>query len=408
MNKSVLVCAASALSLACVASPAQAQASAKVSNGVVRIGVLTDMSGPYSDVAGKGSVAAAQMAVEDFGGKVLGAPVEVIFADHQNKPDLAANTAREWFDVRQVDVAVDLASSPVSLAVTELAKQLNRVAIVTGSGSSKITNDACNANTVHTSWDSYSQSHSVVNAVVKQGGSSWFFVTLDNAGGKSVEQDAVAAVKAAGATVAGQARFPLGTADFSSFILQAQASKAKVIALISNGADTINAVKAASEFGVTKSGQSIVALTTLIPEIHSLGLPTAQGMVMNEAFYWDFDEKTRAWSKRFFERVKRMPNSINAGIYSSVTNYLKAIQAAGTDEAQAVMTKLKSTPINDMYARNGRLREDGRLLLDMYLVEVKKPAESKYPWDYYKIKAVIPAEQAFQPLEKSTCPLVKK
>jgi branched-chain amino acid transport system substrate-binding protein len=403
--KSLVLILAAAATLAGVSAT---QAQSKVSDAVVRIGVLTDMSGPYSDLAGKGSLTAAQMAVEDFGGKVLGAPVDVDFADHLNKPDVAANIAREWFDTKQVDAVVDLAGSPVSLAVMELAKQQNRIAFVTGSGTSRITNDACNANTVHTSWDSYSQSYSIVNAVYRQGGHSWFFITLDNAGGKSVEKDATDAVIAAGGKVLGQTRFPLGSPDFSSYILQAQASKANVVAFIGNGADTVNAAKAASEFGVAKGGQTLVALTTLIPEIHSIGLAAAQGMTMNEAFYWDYDEQTRKFARRFFARMQKMPNSIHAGIYSSVTNYLKAVQAAGTDEAKAVMTMLKKTPINDLYARHGRIREDGRMVLDMYLVQVKKPSESKYPWDYYTVKAVVPAEQAFQPLSKSTCPLVKK
>jgi branched-chain amino acid transport system substrate-binding protein len=393
--------------LACAAS-ASSLAQGKVSANVVRIGVLTDMSGPYSDIAGKGSVAAAQMAVEDFGGKVLGAPVEVIYADHLNKPDVAANIAREWFDTKQVDAIVDLAGSPVSLAVMELAKQQNKIVFITGSGTSRITNDACNANTVHTSWDSYSQSYSIVNTLFKQGGTSWFFITLDNAGGKGVEKDATDAVVAAGGKILGQARFPLGTPDFSSFMLQAQASKAKVVAFIGNGADTVNAAKAASEFGVAKGGQTLVAMTTLIPEIHSIGLAAAQGMTMNEAFYWDYDEQTRKFSRRFFERTQRMPNSVNAGIYSSVTNYLKSIQLAGTDDTKSVMSALKKTPINDFYARHGRIREDGRMVFDMYLVQVKKPAESKYPWDYYTVRSVVPAEQAFQPLARSTCPLVVK
>lgn len=405
--KSIAVLALAAATVL-AAAPSLAQAQGKTSFNVVRIGVLTDMSGPYSDLAGKGSVTAAQMAVEDFGGKVLGAPVDVIFADHMNKPDVAANIAREWLDTKQVDVIVDLAGSPVSLAVMELAKQNNKIVFITGSGTSRITNDSCNANTVHTSWDSYSQSYSIVNAVYKQGGASWFFITLDNAGGKGVEKDAIDAVQAAGGSVLGQARFPLGTPDFSSFMLQAQASKAKVVAFIGNGADTVNAAKAASEFGIAKGGQTLVAMTTLIPEIHSIGLAAAQGMTMNEAFYWDFDEQTRKFARRFFERMQKMPNSINAGIYSSVTSYLKSVQAAGTDDTKSVMTVLKKTPINDLYARNGRIREDGRMILDMYLVQVKKPGESKYPWDYYTIKSVVPAAQAFQPLSKSTCPLVKK
>lgn len=386
---------------------AQAPAAPKISDDVVRIGVLTDMSGVYSDLAGKGSVIAAQMAVEDFGGKVLGKPIEIISADHQNKPDLAANTAREWFDTRQVDLITDLVSSPVSLAVMEIAKQKHRIAFVNGSGTSKVTNDNCNANTVHTSWDSYSQSFSMVDALLRQGGDSWFFVTLDNAGGRSVEADAMEAVKAGGGKILGQARFPLNTADFSSFVLQAQASKAKVIGLIASGADTVNAVKAAQEFGLTKN-QTVAALVTFLPEIHSLGLAAAQGLVLNEAFYWDYDDQTRAWSQRYFQRMNKMPDSVHAGVYSSITNYLKAVQAAGSDDATAVMDVIKRTPIQDFYARNGRVREDGRMVYDMYLVETKKPAESKYAWDYYKVKAVIPADRAFQPLSRSTCALLKK
>ncbi|WP_213955269.1 ABC transporter substrate-binding protein [Variovorax sp. dw_954] len=393
-----------AASLACAL---HAQPASKVSDGVVRIGVLTDMSGVYSDLAGPGSVTAAQMAVEDFGGKVLGTPVEVISADHQNKPDLAANTARQWFDTRQVDAIFDLVSSPISLAVMEIARQKNKIAFVNGSGTSRVTNDSCNANTVHTSWDSYSQSYSMVDAIAKQGGDTWFFVTLDNAGGQSVEKDGIEAVKAAGGKVVGSVRFPLNTPDFSSYVLQAQASKAKVIGLIASGADTVNAVKAINEFGLTKQ-QKVAALVTFLPEIHSLGLEAAQGLILNEAFYWDTDADTRKFSERFFAKTRKMPDSVHAGVYSSVTNYLRSVQAAGTDDTAAVMKKMKETPLNDFYARNGSLREDGRLIYDMRLVQVKKPSESKKPWDYYNVLATIPAAQAFQPLSKSTCGLVKK
>ncbi|WPB55440.1 ABC transporter substrate-binding protein [Xylophilus sp. GOD-11R] len=394
-----------AAGLAC--SLAAQPAGGKLSDGRVRFGVLTDMSGVYSDLAGPGSLLAAQMAVEDFGGKVLGAPVDIVSADHQNKTDLAANTARQWFDTQQVDAIVDLVSSPVSLAVMEIAKQKNKVAFVNGSGTSRVTNDSCNANTVHTSWDSYSQSYSLVDAMVKQGGDSWFFVTLDNAGGQSVERDGMAAVKAAGAKVVGNVRFPLNTADFSSFVLQAQASKAKVIGLIASGADTVNAVKAINEFGLTRQ-QKVVAMVTFLPEIHSLGLQAAQGLILNEAFYWDTDADTRKFSERFFAKSKKMPDAVHAGVYSSITHYLRAVQAAGTDDAAAVMKKMKETPVKDFYARGGSIREDGRMVFDMRLVQVKKPAESKKPWDYYDIVATIAADQAFQPLSKSTCTLVKK
>jgi branched-chain amino acid transport system substrate-binding protein len=407
MTSNPLRSLAIALATASLATALHAQPASKLSDGVVRIGVLTDMSGVYSDLAGTGSVIAAQMAVEDFGGKVLGAPIEVISADHQNKPDLAANTARQWFDTRQVDAIFDLVSSPISLAVMEIARQKNKIAFVNGSGTSRVTNDSCNANTVHTSWDSYSQSYSMVDAIAKQGGDSWFFVTLDNAGGQSVEKDGIEAVKAAGGKVVGSVRFPLNTPDFSSYVLQAQASKAKVIGLIASGADTVNAVKAINEFGLTKQ-QKVAALVTFLPEIHSLGLEAAQGLILNEAFYWDTDADTRKFSERFFVKAKKMPDSVHAGVYSSVTNYLRSIQAAGTDDTTAVMKKMKETPVNDFYARNGSLREDGRLIYDMRLVQVKKPSESKKAWDYYNVLATIPAAQAFQPLSKSTCGLVVK
>ncbi|WP_218508183.1 ABC transporter substrate-binding protein [Variovorax sp. dw_308] len=407
MNSNPLRSLAIGLTAASLACALHAQPASKVSDGVVRIGVLTDMSGVYSDLAGPGSVTAAQMAVEDFGGKVLGTPVEVISADHQNKPDLAANTARQWFDTRQVDAIFDLVSSPISLAVMEIARQKNKIAFVNGSGTSRVTNDSCNANTVHTSWDSYSQSYSMIDAIAKQGGDTWFFVTLDNAGGQSVEKDGIEAVKAAGGKVVGSVRFPLNTPDFSSYVLQAQASKAKVIGLIASGADTVNAVKAINEFGLTKQ-QKVAALVTFLPEIHSLGLDAAQGLILNEAFYWDTDADTRKFSERFFAKTRKMPDSVHAGVYSSVTNYLRSVQAAGTDDTAAVMKKMKETPLNDFYARNGSVREDGRLIYDMRLVQVKKPSESKKPWDYYNVLATIPAAQAFQPLSKSTCGLVKK
>ncbi len=384
-----------------------AQPAAKLSDGRVRLGVLTDMSGVYSDLAGPGSLLAAQMAVEDFGGKVRGAAIDIVSADHQNKTDLAANTARQWFDTQQVDAIFDLVSSPVSLAVMEIARQKNKVAFVNGSGTTRITNDSCNANTVHTSWDAYSQSYSLVNAMARQGGDTWFFVTLDNAGGQSVEHDGMEAVKAAGGKVVGSVRFPLNTADFSSFVLQAQASKAKVIGLIASGADTVNAVKAINEFGLTKQ-QKVVAMVTFLPEIHSLGLEAAQGLILNEAFYWDTNAATRKFSERFFAKTRRMPDAVHAGVYSSVTHYLQAVQGVGTDEAVAVMKKMKTTSVNDFYANGGTIREDGRMVFGMHLVQVKKPAESKKPWDYYNVLATIPAAQAFQPLSKSSCNLVKK
>jgi len=331
----------------------------------------------------------------------------VVSADHQMKPDLAANTARQWYDTQQVDAILDLASSPIALAVMEIAKQKNKVAFVNGAGTSRITNDACNANTVHTSWDAYSQSFSLVNAMAKQGGDSWFFITLDNAGGQGVERDGMAAVKAAGGKVMGSVRFPLNSPDFSSYVLQAQASRAKVVALIASGSDSVNAFKAINEFGLNKT-QKVVAMVTFIPEVHSLGLEAAQGLILNEAFYWDTNADTRKFAERYYAKMKKMPNAVHAGVYSSITHYLQAVKAGGTDDAAVVMKKMKEMPVTDFYGHGGSIREDGRMLFDMQMVQVKKPSESKKPWDYYQVLATIPADQAFQPLSKSTCPLVKK
>ncbi|MEJ8822549.1 ABC transporter substrate-binding protein [Variovorax humicola] len=407
MNSNPLRSLALGLTAASLACALHAQPAPKLTDGKVRFGVLTDMAGPTSDLAGPGSVLAAQMAIEDFGGKVLGMPVDMVSADHQMKPDLAANTARQWFDTQQVDVILDLASSPIALAVMEIAKQKNKIAFVNGAGTSRITNDSCNANTVHTSWDSYSQSYSLINAVAKQGGDSWFFITLDNAGGQGVERDGMDAVKAAGGKVVGSVRFPLNSPDFSSYVLQAQASKAKVVALIASGSDSVNAFKAIDEFGLNKQ-QKVVAMVTFIPEIHSLGITAAQGLILNEAFYWDTNAETRKFSERFFARFKKMPDAVHAGVYSSITHYLQAVQATGTDDAAVVMKKMKEMPVNDFYGHGGSIREDGRMIFDMHMVQVKKPSESKKPWDYYNILATIPAAQAFQPLSKSTCSLVTK
>ncbi len=407
MNQSTVHRLGAGLAVLSLTCSLAAQPVPKISDGRVRFGVLTDMNGPTSDLAGPGSVLAAQMAVEDFGAKVLGMPVDVVSADHQMKPDLAANTARQWFDTQQVDVILDLASSPIALAVMEIARQKNRIAFVNGAGTSRITNDACNANTVHTSWDAYSQSYSLVSAVAKQGGDTWFFITLDNAGGQGVERDGMEAVKTAGGKVVGGVRFPLNSPDFSSYVLQAQASKAKVVALIASGSDSVNAFKAINEFGLNKT-QKVVAMVTFIPEVHSLGFEAAQGLILNEAFYWNTDAGTRKFSERFFARFKKMPDAVHAGIYSSITHYLKAVQASGTDEASVVMKKMKETPVNDFYGHGGTIRDDGRMVFDMQMVQVKKPSESKMPWDYYNVLATIPAAQAFQPLSKSTRSLVKK
>ena len=379
----------------------------KVSDGVVKIGVLTDMSGLYSDLGGKGSAIAAQMAVDDFGGKVLGAPIQVISADHQNKADLGASKAREWYEAEKVDMITDLLNSGVGIAAAKVAEQQKKIAINVGAASTRLTNEDCTPYTVHYAYDTYALANGTGKAIVKQGGDSWFFLTADYAFGHSLEKDTAEVVKANGGKVLGQVRHPLNASDFSSFLLQAQSSKAKIVGLANAGGDTINSIKAANEFGLTKN-QSLAGLLVFITDVHSLGLQTAQGMLLTEGFYWDLNDETRKFGKRFFDKAKKMPSMIHAGVYSATLSYLKAVQAAGTDDADAVMAKLKSTPINDVFAKNGKIRVDGRMVHDMYLLQVKKPSESKYPWDYYTLKATIPADEAFQPLEKSTCRLVKK
>ena len=379
----------------------------KVSDGVVKIGVLTDMSGLYSDLGGKGSAIAAQMAVDDFGGKVLGAPIQVISADHQNKADLGASKAREWYEAEKVDMITDLLNSGVGIAAAKVAEQQKKIAINVGAASTRLTNEDCTPYTVHYAYDTYALANGTGKAIVKQGGDSWFFLTADYAFGHSLEKDTADVVKANGGKVLGQVRHPLNASDFSSFLLQAQSSKAKIVGLANAGGDTINSIKAANEFGLTKN-QSLAGLLVFITDVHSLGLQTAQGMLLTEGFYWDLNDETRKFGKRFFDKAKKMPSMIHAGVYSATLSYLKAVQAAGTDDADAVMAKLKATPINDVFAKNGKIRVDGRMVHDMYLLQVKKPSESKYPWDYYTVKATIPADEAFQPLAKSTCRLVKK
>ncbi|GGF70094.1 ABC transporter permease [Azorhizobium oxalatiphilum] len=394
-------------------APAQAQspapAAGKVSGDVVKIGLLMDMSGNYSEVAGQGSVTAARMAVEDFGGKVLGKPVEVVYADMQNKVDLAASKAREWFDTDGVDAIMDINLSSAGLAVSEIAKQKNKIVVINISGSPRFTNEACNANTIHYVYDTYALAKSTANAVLKQGGKKWFFVTVDYAFGHDFEKDASTFVKAGGGTVVGSVRVPLNALDYSSFLLQAQGSGADVVAFATAGADTANSIKQAAEFGMgPASGQKLVGLLVYDNEINSLGLKAAQGMLLTSAFYWDMNDETRAFSKRYFEKMKLMPNMSQAGVYSSTMHYLKAIEAAGTDDTAAVMAKMKEMPINDFFVKNGRIREDGRMIRDLYLFQVKSPEESKYPWDYYKQLATIPGDEAFTPLSESRCPLVAK
>lgn len=399
--RAALIGAASAIVLS---TTANAEA---VSDGVVRIGVVTDMSGALSDLSGRGSVMAVRMAVEDFGGQVLGKPIEVLEMDHQNKADVASSKVREWFDVQKVDMITDLTNSAAALAAMEIAKQRNRIAIVNGAGTTRITNESCNSTTVHYAWDTYAMAHGTAKAIVQNGGNTWFFLTADYAFGHQIEKDVTEVVEANGGKVLGSVRHPLGATDFSSFMLTAMSSGAKIIGLANGGSDTINAIKSAHQFGLDARKQNLAGLAVFITDIHSVGLQSAQGLLLTAAFYWDRDEQTRQWSRRFFERMKKMPTAIQAANYSSTLHYLKAVKAAGTDAAPEVMAKMKSMKVNDFFAHNGTIRADGRMVHDMYLMQVKAPTESRYPWDYYKVVATIPGDQAFQPLSKSTCPLVK-
>jgi branched-chain amino acid transport system substrate-binding protein len=387
-----------------LATPADAQ----ISDDVVKIGVLNDQSGLYADLAGPGSVVAARLAVEDFGGKVLGKPIEIVVADHQNKADIGAAIARQWFDVDKVDMAIDFANSSVALAVEQLAKDRNRIAIATAVGTTDFTGKGCTPTEASWLYDSYALTTSLAREVTKQGRDTWFFVTVDYAFGHSLEADTTKAVLASGGKVLGGVRHPLNNSDFSSYLLQAKASGAKVVALADGGGDMINATKQAHEFGLVEGGQSLVSLLVFITDVHSLGLQAAQGLTFVTGFYWDRNDESRAFAKRFEARFKSMPTMVHASVYSAVRHYLRAIQAAQTDEAKAVMAKMRELPVDDFYARGARLRVDGRLVHDMYLAQVKKPSESKGPWDYYKIIGTIPGDQAFQSLEAGGCPLAKQ
>jgi branched-chain amino acid transport system substrate-binding protein len=403
MQKTLIVAAAAATLFV-----NHAGAQTAISDNVVKIGVLTDMSGQFSHESGEGSVTAVKMAVEDYGGKVQGKAIEVLVADHQNKPDTASALARKWFDVDKVDMVANLINSSIALGVSQLAKEKNRIAIINGSGASRLTNDACTPNSVHYAYDTYALARGTGSALMKAEKKSWYFLTADYAFGHALEADTSAIVKGLGGQVVGATRYPIETFDQSSFLMQAQASKAQVVALAGSGNVLVNAIKSAQEFGIPKGGQTLAGLLVWITDIKTLGLDVAQGLVLTNAFYWDRDDETRAWAKRFYERMKRMPHMGDAGDYSSTMHYLKAIEAAGTDEAKAVMSKMRELPINDFFAKNGRIREDGRMVHDMYVYEVKKPSESKGEWDYYKLREVIPGEQAFRPLKDSVCPLVKK
>ncbi|MGB3043074.1 MAG: ABC transporter substrate-binding protein [Xanthobacteraceae bacterium] len=383
-------------------------AQAQISDDVVKIGVLTDMSSLYSDATGKGSLIATQMAVEDFGGKVKGKPIVVLSGDHQNKPDVGVNIVRNWVDNDKLDAVFDVPTSSVALAVSTLLTEKNKIFINSGGGSSDLTGKACSPIFVHYTYDTYALSSVAGKAMVKRGEDTWFFLTADYAFGHALERDATNIVKAAGGKVLGAVRHPLNTSDFSSFLLQAQASKAKVIALANAGGDSTNAQKQAAEFGLTQGGQKLIALLQEITDTHSLGLQQEQSLILTDGFYWDMNDETRAFSKRFLEKVGHMPTMIQAGLYSATMHYLKAIDATGTDDTAKVMAKMKATPINDFFAKNGHIREDGRMVHDMYLFEVKKPSESKGEWDLYKLLATVPGDEAFRPMSEGGCPYIKK
>ncbi|HWD59406.1 MAG TPA: ABC transporter substrate-binding protein [Stellaceae bacterium] len=394
-----LVAGFAAALLAC-ASAAQAQ-------DTIKIGVLADMSSLYADLGGPGSVVATQMAIDDFGGTVLGKKIQVVSADHQNKPDVASSIARQWFDTDGVQMITDLTTSSVALAVQEVAREKNKVILINGAASSDLTGKACAPTSVHWTYDTTALANGTGAAVVKAGGDSWFFITADYAFGHALQSDTAAVVEANGGKVLGSVNVPLNTADFSSFLLQAQASKAKIIGLANAGGDTINSIKQAAEFGIVAGGQKLAGLLLFISDVHSLGLQTAQGLNLTGSFYWDQDDQTRAWSKKFFDKTGKEPTMVQAGNYSATLHYLEAVKAAGSLDAPAVMKELKSKPINDFVIHNGHIQDDGSLVHDMYLYEVKKPSESKGPWDVYKVISTISGADAFKRPHGNACPAVK-
>jgi len=374
----------------------------------VKIGVLNDRSGIYADLSGEGSVIAAKMAVDDFDAAKKGINVTIVSADHQNKPDIGSNIARQWYDREGVDAILDVPTSSVALAVSQVTKEKNKVFIVSGGGSTDLTGKSCSPNTIHWTYDTYALANGTARAMVDQGKKSWFFITADYAFGQALERDATAIVKKLGGTVAGSAKYPFPGSDFSSYLLQAQSSGAQVIGLANAGGDTINSVKQAAEFGITQGGQSLAALLVFISDINAIGLQTAQGLLVTEAFYWDLNDGTRAWSKRYAEKAGgKMPTMDHAGVYASVLDYLKAVEATGGKDAKDVVDCMKANPTDDPLFGKGSIRPDGRVLHPMYLFQVKSPAESKGPWDYYKLVATIPADKAFRPLDEGGCPLVK-
>ncbi len=377
-------------------------ASAQISGDVVKIGFITDVSGLYSDIDGQGGAEAIRMAIADFGGTVLGKKIELVTADHQNKPDIAASKAREWFDRDGVDMLIGGTNSGTSLAMSKVALEKKRPFIAIGAGSARLTNEECTPNTIHYAYDTVALAKGTGAAVVKQGGKSWYFLTADYAFGASLEGDTTTVVKAAGGTVVGAVKHPLSASDFSSFLLQAQASKAQILGLANAGGDTINAIKAANEFGITKT-MKLAGLLMFINDVHSLTLNLTQGMYLTDNWYWDQNEETRTWARRYFGKMKKMPSSLQAADYSATLQYLNAVKAAGTDDTEKVLAKLHSMKINDMYAKNGVIRGDGSMIHDMFLMQVKTQAESKYPWDYYKVVQTIPGDQAFTAKADTKC-----
>ncbi len=395
--------AAAAVGLTALGAAAIAQAQAPAP---LKIGVMEGFSGVYGDLTA-GEVEAMQLAIEDVGGKVLGRPIEILSADHQTKPDVGASIARRWYDVDGVKMITGLGTSSVALAVRKISQEKGLIDINTGAASADLTGPSCSETGAHWVYDTYALAHVTGQAMVKAGGDSWYFLTADYAFGHALERDVTEVVKASGGKVLGSVRHPLSTQDFSSFLLQAQASKAKVIGLANAGQDTINSIKQAGEFGITKAGQKLAGLLVFATDVQSLTLPVAQGLVLTESFYWDLNDETRAWTKRFRAKKDKLPSMLTAGVYSSTLHYLKAVQAAGTDDAKAVMAKMREMPVNDVMTKNGKLREDGRLVRDMYLFEVKSPSESKNKDDIYKLIATVPGDQAYRPLKDGKCPFVK-
>jgi branched-chain amino acid transport system substrate-binding protein len=406
MNRALLVGFVAA-ALAAVGTSALAQGS-KISGNQVRIGVMSDMSGLYSDLGGSGATVAAQMAIDAFiAANKPAYKIDVVSADHQNKADVGANKIREWFDTQGVDMVTELLNSAVALASAKVANEKKKLAMISGAATSRLSNEDCNPFTIHYAYDTYALAHGTGNAIVKQGGDSWFFITADYAFGHSLEGDTAAVVKKSGGKVLGAVRHPLNAADFSSFLLQAQSSKAKIVGLANAGGDTINSIKAANEFGLTKN-QQLAGLLVFITDIHSLGLKTTQGMYLTDGWYWDLNDETRKFARAFFDKTKKMPSMIHAATYSTTWQFLTAVKATGSDDAATIVEHLRKVKMNDVFHKNAYLRADGRVMRDMYLMQVKKPEESKYPWDYYHVRATIPAEQAFQPLSESRCPGIKK